>query len=39
MRSARETESSFRRWAGAEVVINGQELLILSEDEILAILK
>ena len=27
----------FQRWAGAEVVINGQELLILSEDEILAI--
>ena len=29
----------FQRWAGAEVVINGQELLILSEDEILAIVK
>jgi chaperonin GroES len=29
----------FPRWAGAEVVINGQELLILSEDEILAIAK
>jgi chaperonin GroES len=27
------------RWAGAEVVINGQELLIVSEDEILAIAK
>ena len=29
----------FQRWAGAEVEINGQELLILSEDEILAIVK
>jgi chaperonin GroES len=29
----------FPRWAGAEVTINGQELLILSEDEILAISK
>jgi len=29
----------FQRWAGAEVEINGQELLILSEDEILAIIK
>ena len=29
----------FQRWAGAEVEINGQELLILSEDEILAIMK
>ncbi len=29
----------FQRWAGAEVTINGQELLILSEDEILAIVK
>lgn len=29
----------FQRWAGAEVEINGQKLLILSEDEILAILK
>lgn len=29
----------FPRWAGAEVLINGQELLILSEDEILAISK
>jgi chaperonin GroES len=29
----------FQRWAGAEVVINGQELLILKEDEILAIMK
>jgi chaperonin GroES len=29
----------FPRWAGTEVVINGQELLILSEDEILAISK
>ena len=29
----------FPRWAGAEVKINGQELLILSEDEILAISK
>jgi len=27
----------FSRWAGTEVTINGQELLILSEDEILAI--
>jgi chaperonin GroES len=27
----------FQRWAGSEVVINGQELLILSEDDILAI--
>ncbi|MGA2254678.1 MAG: co-chaperone GroES [Thermoguttaceae bacterium] len=27
----------FQRWSGAEVVINGQELLILSEEEILAI--
>jgi chaperonin GroES len=29
----------FPRWAGTEVTINGQELLILSEDEILAISK
>ncbi len=29
----------FQRWAGAEVVINGQDLLVLSEDEILAIVK
>ena len=29
----------FQRWAGAEVAINGEKLLILSEDEILAILK
>jgi chaperonin GroES len=29
----------FPRWAGVEVVINGQELLILSEDEILAVVK
>ena len=29
----------FPRWAGTEVKINGQELLILSEDEILAISK
>ena len=29
----------FQQWAGAEVEINGQELLILSEDEILAIVK
>jgi chaperonin GroES len=29
----------FPRWAGTEVVINGQELLILSADEILAISK
>ncbi len=29
----------FQRWAGTEVVINGQELLILNEDQILAILK
>jgi chaperonin GroES len=29
----------FQRWAGADVVINGQELLILSEDDILAIVK
>ena len=29
----------FQRWAGAEVEINGQELLILNEDEILAIVK
>ena len=29
----------FQRWAGSEVVINGQDLLILSEDEILAIVK
>ena len=29
----------FPRWAGTEVLINGQELLILSEDEILAISK
>ena len=29
----------FQRWAGAEVEINGQELLILSEEEILAIMK
>jgi chaperonin GroES len=28
----------FDRYAGAEVVINGDELLIMSEDEILAIL-
>ena len=28
-----------QRWAGAEVKINGQELLILSEDEILAIVE
>ena len=27
----------FDRYAGAEVVVNGEELLILSEDEILAI--
>jgi chaperonin GroES len=27
----------FPRWAGTEVSINGQELLILSEDEILAV--
>jgi chaperonin GroES len=27
----------FQRWAGAEVRINGQDLLILSEDDILAI--
>ncbi len=29
----------FPRWAGTEVVINGQEVLILSEDEILAVSK
>ena len=29
----------FSQWAGAEVVINGQELLIVSEDEILAVVK
>jgi len=29
----------FQRWTGADVVINGQELLILSEDEILAIVR
>ena len=29
----------FPRWAGTDVTINGQELLILSEDEILAISK
>ena len=29
----------FPRWAGAEVVINGQQLLILSEEEILAVVK
>ena len=29
----------FQRWAGAEVEIKGQDLLILSEDEILAIIK
>ena len=29
----------FQRWAGAEVGINGQNLLILSEDEIPAIVK
>ena len=29
----------FQRWAGAEVEINDQQLLILSEDEILAIVK
>jgi chaperonin GroES len=29
----------FQQWAGAEVTINGQELLILREDEILAIVK
>ena len=28
----------FSSWAGAEVVVDGQELLILSEEEILAIL-
>jgi chaperonin GroES len=27
----------FQRWAGTEVEINGQSLLILNEDEILAI--
>ncbi|MEI8371986.1 MAG: co-chaperone GroES [Planctomycetota bacterium] len=29
----------FQRWAGTEVEINGQDLLILSEDEILAIVE
>ncbi len=29
----------FQQWAGAEVTINGQELLILREDEVLAIVK
>jgi chaperonin GroES len=29
----------FQNWAGTEVVINGQELLILSEEQILAIVK
>jgi chaperonin GroES len=28
----------FSSWSGAEVVVDGQELLILSEEEILAIL-
>ena len=28
----------FSSWAGAEVVVDGQELLIMSEEEILAIL-
>ncbi|MGE0756733.1 MAG: co-chaperone GroES [Pirellulaceae bacterium] len=28
----------FSSWAGSEVVVNGQELLIMSEEEILAIL-
>ncbi len=27
----------FAQWAGAEVEINGQDLLIMSEDEILAV--
>jgi chaperonin GroES len=27
----------FNRYAGAEIVINGEELLIMSEDEILAV--
>ena len=29
----------FQQWAGTEVEINGQKLLILSEDEILAIVE
>jgi len=29
----------FQRWAGTEVEINSQKLLILSEDEILAIME
>jgi chaperonin GroES len=29
----------FQQWVGTEVKINGQELLILSEDQILAIVK
>jgi chaperonin GroES len=29
----------FEQWAGTEVVINGQELLILAESQILAIVK
>ena len=29
----------FQQWAGAEVEINGQKLLVLSEDEILAIVR
>jgi len=28
----------FTSWAGSEVVVNGQELLIMSEEEVLAIL-
>ena len=28
----------FSTWAGAEVTVNGEELLIMSEDEILAIM-
>jgi chaperonin GroES len=29
----------FQKWAGSEVTINGQELLIVREEEILAIVK
>lgn len=28
----------FDRWAGSEIVINGEELLVMSEDEILAVM-
>jgi chaperonin GroES len=29
----------FDRWAGSEIVINGEELLVMSEDEILAVVE